>query len=60
MKSMPSAIADKITNEHQARELAKIEPERRAEVLEKVVTDGADVFAGSYANASGGSSGTSS
>ena len=33
-------MGDKITNERQARELAKIEPEHREEVLESVAADG--------------------
>ena len=35
-----SPIGDKIANEAQARELAKVEPERRVEVLEVAATNG--------------------
>lgn len=41
VKAIPvSAMADKITSERQARELSKVEPEHRAEVLEKAVERG--------------------
>jgi len=43
VQSLPqkvSAMADSITSERQARAIAKVEPERRAEVLEKAASNG--------------------